>query len=91
MKPFYSYAKLSEPCKCGSAHPYRECCFRSYLVGIIVAFVILAALLLLPSGSWLYRIVRAGFGLLTWVCIFAMLREWFLKRRAKKREDDHVA
>jgi hypothetical protein len=60
------------------------------VIGLVVAFLVLAALLFLPSETWWYRIIRGGFGLLTWFCIFAMLREWFIRRRAKKRESDHV-
>jgi hypothetical protein len=83
MKPFYRYTKLSDQCHCGSAQPYRECCFHSDLIGFAIALIILAALLFLPSESLLYRIVRGGFGLLTWVCVFFMVRDWF--RQKKKR------
>lgn len=90
MKPIYRYAKLSEPCQCGSGQPYRACCFRSDLIGLVVALAVVAALLFLPAESWWYRVVRGGSGLLTWFCIFAMLREWFVRRRTRKKEDKHV-
>ena len=90
MKPFCRYAKLSDDCHCGSMRPYRACCFRGETIGFVVAMGVLSALLFLSSGTVLYRIIRAGFGLLTWVCILACLREWFVRKRAKTRKDNHV-
>lgn len=91
IKPFYRFAKLSDPCQCGSGRTYRVCCFRSELIGFIVAVVILALLLSIPSESLWSRVVRSIFGLLGLISLFAMFREWFVRRPPPKKEDDHAA
>jgi putative effector of murein hydrolase LrgA (UPF0299 family) len=53
--------------------------------------VLVGVMLSLPSESWLSRIVRSIVGLVTWLCLFAMLREWLLRRRARKEEGTHEA
>jgi len=84
MKPFYRFTKLSDQCQCGSGRVYRACCFRGELIGFIVAMVVLAVILSFPSESWLSRIVRGIIGVGTWLCVFGLLREWFVRRRAKR-------
>jgi hypothetical protein len=84
MKPFYRFVKLRDQCQCGSGRPYRACCFRGELIGFVVAMVILGLLLSLPSESLWLRIIRSIFGLLGLICLFAMFREWVVRRRAKR-------
>jgi uncharacterized membrane protein YuzA (DUF378 family) len=84
MKLFHRFTKLSDQCQCGSGRVYRACCFRGELIGFVVAMVILTLLLALPSESLWSRIIRSIFGLLGLICLFAMLREWLIRRRAKR-------
>jgi hypothetical protein len=91
MKPIFRYMKLSNDCRCGSGRPYRACCFREEVIGFVVAMVILGVILAIPAEGWPSRIIRSTVGLLSWICVFAMVREWILKRRARRRKDEHEA
>ena len=88
MKAFFRYMKLSQDCRCGSGRPYRACCFREELIGLVIAMVVLALMLSLPSEGWPSRIIRSIVGLVSWICVFAMLLEWILRWRARKRKDE---
>ena len=90
MKPFYRFTKLSDPCQCGSGHPYRTCCFRGELIGFIIAMILLAGILSLPSESIWSRILRGIVAVGTSICIVALLREWLIRKRAGKKEDKHA-
>jgi quinol-cytochrome oxidoreductase complex cytochrome b subunit len=91
IKKLFGYVKLSSDCRCGSQRPYRTCCFREELIGFVIAMVILGVILTIPSEGWPSRIIRSIVGLLSWICVFAMLREWIRKRRARRRKDEHEA
>jgi len=95
MKPFYRYARLTDECQCGSGHAYKGCCFKSELCGFIGVVLLMALTLLLPSGSWVWRIVVAILGVAFWLSVVWRIREWFTERRDKagkqKHDENHVA
>jgi len=60
----------------------------------IGAVVLILFTLFLPADSLTLRIIWAIGGVVLWVCLFYGVREWFVKRRArkiKKQESNHVA
>jgi hypothetical protein len=88
MRAFFRYVKLDQGCRCGSGRSYRACCFRGELIGFIIAMLILGLILCVHSEGWPSRIIRSTVGFLSWLCLFAVLREWFLRRRARKRKGE---
>jgi hypothetical protein len=84
MRPFYRFTKLDDLCQCGSGHAYRACCFRGELIGFVIAMVLLATVLSFPTESWLSRSVRVIISVGTWICVFGLFRDWFVRKRARR-------
>ena len=84
MKPFYRYARLSEPCPCGSADRYRDCCFRTDFIGFVTALILVMAIIVVPTGSWMPRVIGAIFGVGLLFSLFQCLRRWIAKRRRRR-------
>ncbi len=95
MKPFYHFTGPKDVCYCGSGHIYKDCCFRSDLLGFIGAVALVVLSLFLPAGGWVLRMVWAIGGVVLWFCVFQRIREWFAKRRTNagqhSENENHVA
>jgi hypothetical protein len=80
VKPFYRYIGMKDRCQCGSGRRYRVCCFHDELIGFCVGALVLAALFVLPSEGWPFRIICGGIGLLFWLYVITSIWEWFTRR-----------